>query len=78
MKNILRLQLFGDQIIQNCLKIDATHLYNNGLLARQETQKRFHTLEAYIITFSLNDAFFTGRAPNDRHYVCLSYKTLLY
>ena len=25
--------------IQNCLKIDATHFYNNDLLLRKETQK---------------------------------------
>ena len=39
-KNILRHNLFGDKIIQNCLKIDATHMHNE-LLLRQETQKRF-------------------------------------
>ena len=39
-KNILRHYLFRDKGIQNCLKIDATHLYDNGLLSRQETQKR--------------------------------------
>ena len=38
-ENILCHYLFGDKIIQNCLKIDATHWYNNDLLMRQETQK---------------------------------------
>ena len=32
--------LFGDKIIQNCLKIYATHLYDNNLLLRQETKKK--------------------------------------
>ena len=32
------------------LKIDATPLYDNDLLLRQETQKRLHVLEADIIT----------------------------
>ena len=32
--------LFGDKIIQDCLKIDATHLYNNDLFLRQETKKK--------------------------------------
>ena len=27
------------KIIQNCLKIDATHKYDNDLLLRQETKK---------------------------------------
>ena len=31
-KNILCHYLFRDKIIQNCLKIDATHLYDNDLL----------------------------------------------
>ena len=36
-ENILRYNLFGDKIIQNCFKIDAIHLYdNNDLLLRQE------------------------------------------
>ena len=38
-KNIFRQYLFGDKILQNCLQIDATHLYDNDLLPRQETQK---------------------------------------
>ena len=38
-KNILRHYLFGEKSIQYCLKIDATHLYDNDLLLRQETQK---------------------------------------
>ena len=39
------------KIIQNCLKIDATHLYGNNLLLRQETKKkRLNVLEADIIT----------------------------
>ena len=29
--------LFGDKIIGKCLKIDATHLYDNDLLLKQET-----------------------------------------
>ena len=37
------------KIIQKCLKIDATHLYDNDLLLRQETQKILHVLEADII-----------------------------
>ena len=28
-ENILRHFIFGDKIIQNCLKIDATHYYDN-------------------------------------------------
>ena len=32
--------LFGDKIIQNCLKIYATHSYNYDLLLRQETLKK--------------------------------------
>ena len=36
----LRYYLFGDKIIQNCLKIDATHPYDNDLLLRQETQNK--------------------------------------
>ena len=38
-ENILRHYLFGDKILENCLKIDATHLYDNDLLLRQETKK---------------------------------------
>ena len=49
-KNILHHYLFGDKTIQNCLKIDATHLYDNDLLLTQETQKRLHILEADIMT----------------------------
>ena len=37
-ENILRHYLFGDRIIQDCLKIDATYLYDNDLLLKQETQ----------------------------------------
>ena len=37
--NSLRHYLFGDKIIQNCLKIDTTHSYDYDLLLRQETQK---------------------------------------
>ena len=37
------------KIIQNYLKIDATHLYHYDLLLRQETQKRLHVLEADMI-----------------------------
>ena len=39
-KNIFRRYLFGDQIIQICLKIDATYWYDNDFLLRQETQKK--------------------------------------
>ena len=39
-ENILRHYLFGDNIIQNCLKIDAIHSYDNDLVLRQETQKK--------------------------------------
>ena len=49
-KNILRHFLFGDKIIQNCLKIDATHSYDNDLLLRQETKKKMHVLETDIVT----------------------------
>ena len=53
-KNILRHYLFGDKILQNCLKIDETHLYDNGLLLRLETQKRLHVMEANVITITKN------------------------
>ena len=39
-KDILRHYLFGDKIIQNCLKIDANYYYDNDLLLRQEIQKK--------------------------------------
>ena len=32
--------LIRRKIIENCLKIDATHWYANDLLLRQETQKK--------------------------------------
>ena len=48
-RNILRHYLFRDKIIQNCLKIDATQLYDNDLLLRQETQKKKKI--AYNISF---------------------------
>ena len=38
--NTLRHYLFGDKILQNCLKIDATNYYEDNLLLRQETQKK--------------------------------------
>ena len=38
-KIILRHYLFGDKISQNYLKTDATHLWDNDLLLRQETKK---------------------------------------
>ena len=41
--------LFDHKIIQNCLKIDASHYYGYDLLLRLETQKRLHVLEADII-----------------------------
>ena len=86
-ENILSHKLFGDKIIQNCIKTDATHLYDNDLLLRQETKKRLHVLEADIRTIkkpidlmSLAQRmhFFTGRVPNDRHCACLSNKSLSY
>ena len=39
-KNICRHYLFGDKIIQNSLKTDATHYYDNNLLLWQETHKK--------------------------------------
>ena len=45
--NILRRYLFGDRIIQNCLKIDAIHQYDNDLLLRQETKKKFVSLGSW-------------------------------
>ena len=39
MKSILRHYVFGEKIHQNCVKIYATHQYDNDLLLRQETQK---------------------------------------
>ena len=38
-KNILLHCVLRDKIIQNCLKIDTTHLYNNDLLLRQKHKK---------------------------------------
>ena len=38
-KNILHHYSFWYKIIQNCLKTDANHYYDNDLLLRQETQK---------------------------------------
>ena len=67
-ENILRHYLFGDKIIQNYLKIDATYLNNNDLLLRQETQKTLHVLEANIIKIC--------RVQNDRHCACLINKSL--
>ena len=48
---------FGDKILQNCLKIDATHLYVNVLLLRQETEKkkRLHVRKTNIITIKNTD-----------------------
>ena len=57
MKKYFALLLFGDKIIQNYLKIDATHLYDNDLLLRQETQKRLHVLEAEINTIKEKNFF---------------------
>ena len=39
-RNILRHYKFEDKTTQNCLKIDATHLYDKDLLLRQETKKK--------------------------------------
>ena len=84
-KNILRHYLFGNKTIQNCLKIDETHWYDNNSLQRQKTKKkkRVHILEADIITIKTNIqtninvssskvAFFIGCIPNDCHCACLS------
>ena len=38
-ENILPHNLFEDQIIQNCPKIEATNLFDNDLLLKQKTQK---------------------------------------
>ena len=38
------------KIIPNCLKIDATHHYDNDLLLKQETKKGLYVLKADIIT----------------------------
>ena len=46
-KNNLHHYLFGDKIIQNCLK------YDNDLFLRQETPKRLCVLETDIINFDL-------------------------
>ena len=45
----MRHNLFGDKMIQNSLKIDATYSYDNDLLLKQETQKCLHVLEADMI-----------------------------
>ena len=42
--------LFEDKIIQNCLKIDTTHYYDNGLLQDKKIKKKTTYLEADIIT----------------------------
>ena len=39
-ENILCHNLFGEKIIQNCFKIDATNQYDYDLLQRQETRKK--------------------------------------
>ncbi len=39
-EKIICLYLFEDKIIQNCLKINATYLYDNDLLLKQESQKK--------------------------------------
>ena len=39
-ESIFRHYLFGDKIIQNCFKTDATHWYDNNVLQRQETEKK--------------------------------------
>ena len=48
-ENILLIDLYGDKIIENCLKIEATPSYDNDLLLGQETKKRLYLLEADII-----------------------------
>ena len=59
--------LFGDKIIQNCLKIDATHLYDDDLLLRQEAQKRLHVLEDDIIIIKKNIDFMS--LPERMHFL---------
>ena len=78
--------LFGDKVIQICLKIDATHYYRNDLLLRQKTQKKvagprswYNNNKKHWFDVSLSkDAFFTGRVTNDRHCACLINKSLPY
>ena len=49
-ENILCHLLLKDKIFQNCLKIDATHLYDKDLLLWQETKKKkLHVLQVNII-----------------------------
>ena len=67
--------LFGDEIIQNCPKIDATHFDNDLLLLLLKLKKRLHVLEGDIIIIkkqkfdisNSNETFLTGRIPNDRY-----------
>ena len=48
--------LFREKIIQNCLKIDSAHLYDNDLLLKLEIKKKsLHFLEANIITITKKD-----------------------
>ena len=54
-KNISRYS-FGDKIIQNCLKIDATHYYNNDYWDKK-FRKRLLVLEADIITIKTKHWF---------------------
>ena len=46
-ENIFCHCLFGEKIIENSLKIDATHLYDNDLLLRLETQKKIACTGSY-------------------------------
>ena len=76
-KNILRDYLFGEKIIQNCLKIDVTHLYDKNFLLRQENQKKIACSRSWLNNISRSkDEFFTGRVPFGRHYACLRNKSL--
>ena len=75
-KSILCHNLFGDKIIQNCLKIDATHQYESDLLLRQETKKK--NCLSWKDASGSKDVFFTGHVPSDCHCACLSNKSKLY
>ena len=76
-ENILRHYLFADKIFQNCLQLDTTHLYDNNLLLRQETQKRFHVLEADIITIKKKDWFDVFNSKNEFfHRTCFKWPPL--
>ena len=87
-KNILPHYLFGERIIQNCLKIDTTHLIGKWFITETKNSKKdcMSRKLRYINNFkkyqfnvsSSKDAFFTGRIPNNCHCICLSNKSLSY